>query len=244
MWISTRVLADTVFAERCLTRVHPAVKILALVSASLCVSQFGILRPTIVGIAVLGICLFWVASRPRVILLLLVPFTVLVLFVSLLKVWLGGEAPPEAMRYGAGLIWSTLLGLLLLVSTGFIELAVGIDTLLSPLRHLGVRTRRISFGLLIAVRLFILALGAVPEVSKAFAARGIKSHGLSGMRRLGMAILLRMIKSADDMALTIWLRGIDLDSRHPFVIRQYSIAESTVFLISTTSLTALTCLPI
>ena len=185
------------------------------------------------GIGALVLLLWTLARRKAYMGFLLVPFLVVVLVVVALMIWVGDRPPEAAVRYGLLLAWAALLSLLIVLTTGIVDLAYGLELLMRPLRALGLNPRALSLGIVIAVRLFVLLFGAIGTLRRAFDARGIRLTGFTGMYRMAMATLLKLNQATEDLSVALILRGVDLDGKQRLVVRQYSFMHSAAFMLAT-----------
>lgn len=239
---TAREIEAAVFSPDWNDGIHPALKLLALfvLPAILQQSAATWLLSAVTALCVTLACYLCRSTASVVVLLL--PFVLLVAVVSFLMLAIGQQSPESVLRYGTALLLTGAGGIAVLRSTGLIELAQGLDLLLRPIRAIGIDTGPLSLGVVVAVRLFFVGVGELGSVKRAFVARGLSLEGIGGIRRYGLAVLMRLHKVAEDMSITLVMRGIDTSDLERLVRRSYLWSHGLLFALVVVSISAVSIL--
>ncbi len=212
-----------------LVDVNPVAKlfVLALLSAAF----FAAGEPRVLLALAAGLLALALGSvYPRVyFVMLLVPVTVLGLVVSLVKWKVAGQPFREAFCYGLAVHLNGSAALITVLSTRLLDLMYALDVVLRPLRWIGLNTRPLVIGAMLAVRLFFEALVLAVGVVKANRSRGLPIRGLDGVRRLVLPTIARLNHSSGQLADALALRGIDLSSRFSLLAFPHSRPKTLLY---------------
>ena len=124
-----------------------------------------------------------------------------------------------------------IVGFMVIFSARIAEIAHGIEVILTPFRAIGLKTRTLSLGLVVAVRFFVVLLWSLVAASRAFKARGIKMSGLSAMSTYSGVLLIKALRNVDDISVALISRGVNLSATTPLSLRRYSFFQSIVSLM-------------
>ena len=102
------------------------------------------------------------------------------------------------------LVWAAGL---VTCTTPFTDMMEALERLLAPLARLGLRPRRLSFALTLAVRFIPTLYDMIRETREAQAARGLGRNPLA----LAVPLVIRAIRLADRVAEAVTARGLDDD---------------------------------
>lgn len=134
----------------------------------------------------------------------LLPFKWLVLMTLVLNIlFVGGviliEAPlpyggitreglDAGCLYSARILLLVLLASLMTLSTEPILLVDGIEKLIAPLKHIGVKPHEISTAMVITIRFIPIFIDEAEKIRKSYQARGFRDDGITAKLR-GMSLL-------------------------------------------------------
>lgn len=150
----------------------------------------------VIGLAGLGVVVLTVIARIpwRVAVVQLRPAAALLLAIGVVQ-WITVDAETAAV---VCLRLATLIALAALVTstTRVSDMVAVIERALRPLRHVGVRTARISLAISLALRFIPMLTQIVGEVREAQRARGLDRTMLA----LAVPVLVRALHTADQVA--------------------------------------------
>lgn len=139
----------------------------------------------------------WRQIRPTLLLL-----ACIVLAHGLLNTWISGAV--AGLRFGILVLLATLISL----TTRVTDMLDVIERALTPLAPLGVRPAKVGLVLALAIRLVPLVFAQASAVREAQRARGLERSPVA----LFVPLIVRMLRTAGELADAIEARGFDGDS--------------------------------
>ena len=127
--------------------------------------------------------------------------------------WVSYEGAQEGVRVMLQLVLAILFSNLLTLTTPPLELTMGLERLLSPLKHIGVVVSDLAMMMLVAIRFIPILKTEAESIVKAQKGRGIdlSSGGLIERAKNIPVILVPLIynsfRRADDLAVAMVSRG-------------------------------------
>jgi energy-coupling factor transporter transmembrane protein EcfT len=214
-----------------LSSVHPLARLLFL-AVPLLVTALPVDVPVLLLLAgALAAIYFAVFSPAWIAFALLAPILVLSCVVGLAMVFIGDQPGQDVIRYVLTLVIANLAGYIVVFSSKLLELAALVDWLLLPLRWAGHLARTLVVAIIVAARFFVVLIGSLGAIRKAFQARNIRLRGLRAMRMMAAALLLKVIRAVDDVAVALISRGTVLERRSALIYEPYSIIHTAAFLL-------------
>jgi energy-coupling factor transporter transmembrane protein EcfT len=222
-------LLDFFFRENLFKAVHPTIKILAILCVPVVISYS--LLPNLLAANLFLIILIGLQPSGMKLLLISIPSLLIVAVVVLVKIYIDNHNTQTSIEYGIKLGSVLMVTMSLFIATGFLEVVQGLDILLAPMRFFKINPRAITIGILIAGRLFVLCIADIYIVKKAFKARGSKLSGIQGVSNLTIALFYKYIRSVDEIAETLFIRGVELSQSNSLTIRHYSWWRTISFIL-------------
>ncbi len=177
---------------------------------------------------------------------IIIPFFIIMTILYLFASWNWNDPIPVLVLTGEMSIRFyelILLATILTTTTREMDIAAGLEFIISPLRYIKVPTYEISMMLMLSIRFIPILLGDLYKILVAQTSRGVNVINggfftkIKGIKNSLLPMMIIAFKRADDMSMSMTMRGYKIGKkRSKYKDSKFELSESLVLFLSLTLL--------